>query len=269
MSTPLMTAEDASTPAVLRNIKALTFDIIGTCTDWHSVVSSCLRVHAPSNVASTSSPSTSDTTAALNSWASEFAHNWRSAFFRLLLELHERQQMMSGGEVYKVTLKQTMDKFGVSEQEWGDDVIHDLIKSWETASAWNDTAPGLRLLRRKFVLLGLTNGTTIVTINTNRRTGMEFDGIINSDIVGAYKPNPKMYQTALKALGASEGEVAMVAAHAYDLEAAKKCGFKTIYIRRATEDMDIDDAAIAAKEFDLVVNEGGLVELARRLGCEV
>lgn len=70
--------------------------------------------------------------------------------------------------------------------------------------------------------LGLTNGTTIVTINTNRRTGMEFDGIINSDIVGAYKPNPKMYQTAMKALGVGGVEVAMVAAHAYDLEAARK-----------------------------------------------
>lgn len=33
--------------------------------------------------------------------------------------------------------------------------------------------------------------------------------------------------------------------------------------------MDIDDSAIAAGGFDLVVAEGGLVELARRLGCEV
>lgn len=80
--------------------------------------------------------------------------------------------MMSGVEVYKVTLKQTMEKFQVKEQEWSDDVIDDLIKSWESASgklfyptswlrctsnygvfeAWNDTAPGLRLLRKKFIL---------------------------------------------------------------------------------------------------------------------
>lgn len=264
-----MTANDVSTPAALRSVRALTFDVIGTCTDWYSVVSARLQTHAPSNVASTSSPSGSDTASAVSTWASDFAHNWRSSFFKLLLELHERQQMMSGAEVSQVTLKQTMEKFQVNEQEWSDDVIGDLIKSWESASAWNDTAPGLRLLRKKFVLLGLTNGTTIVTINTNRRTGMEFDGIINSDIVGAYKPNPKMYQTAMKALGVGGVEVAMVAAHAYDLEAARKCGFKTVYIRRATEDVDISDTAIAARGFDLVVNEGGLVELARRLGCEV
>jgi 2-haloacid dehalogenase len=44
---------------------------------------------------------------------------------------------------------------------------------------------------------------------------------------------------------------------------------KTIYIRRATEDMDIDDAMIAQKGFDLVIGEGGLIELARRLGCQM
>lgn len=43
-------------------------------------------------------------------------------------------------------------------------------------------------------------------------------------------------------------------------------GMKTIYIERATEDMDVD---LSAHKFDLVINEGGLVELARRLGCEV
>ncbi|KAG9011857.1 hypothetical protein FRB90_006975 [Tulasnella sp. 427] len=233
MSTPLMTASDASTPAELRSVKALAFDIIGTCTDWHSVVSACLQAHAPSNIPSTSSPSASDTASAVDTWASEFAHNWRSSFFNLLFDLNERQQMMSGADVYRITLKQTMEKFQVGEAEWSEEVINHLIKSWETAS------------------------------------GMEFDAILNSDVIGAYKPNPKMYQTALKALAAGEGDVAMVAAHAYDLEAARKYGFKAIYIRRATEDIELDDAAIASKGFDLVINEGGLVELARRLGCEV
>ncbi|KAG9010532.1 hypothetical protein FRB90_007777 [Tulasnella sp. 427] len=223
MSVPLMTANDASTPAELRSVKALAFDIIGTCTDWHSVVSACLRTHAPgSSIPSTSSPSASDTASTVDTWASDFAHNWRSSFFNFLFDLSERQQMMSGADVYRITLKQTMEKFQVGEDEWSEEVINDLVKSWETASAWNDTAPGLRLLRKKFILLGLTNGVTIVTINTNRRTGMEFDAILNSDIIGAYKPNPKIYQTALKALAAGDGEVAMVAAHAYDLEAAKK-----------------------------------------------
>lgn len=46
-------------------------------------------------------------------------------------------------------------------------------------------------------------------------------------------------------------------------------GMRTIYIRRATEDMDINDEKLHSYGFDLIVNEGGLIELARRLGCEV
>lgn len=49
---------------------------------------------------------------------------------------------------------------------------------------------------------------------------MQWDMFFASDIVGAYKPSPKMYQTAIKALNLDPSECAMVAAHAYDLKAA-------------------------------------------------
>lgn len=42
-------------------------------------------------------------------------------------------------------------------------------------------------------------------------------------------------------------------------------GFKTIYIVRETEDVGLDPASL--KQFDLVISEGGLAELARRLGA--
>lgn len=49
---------------------------------------------------------------------------------------------------------------------------------------------------------------------------MEWDMFFASDIVGAYKPSAKNYQTAIKALMLTPPECIMVAAHAYDLEAA-------------------------------------------------
>jgi 2-haloacid dehalogenase len=56
----------------------------------------------------------------------------------------------------------------------------------------------------------------------NKRNGMIFDLVLTSDIIGSYKPDIIMYKTALRALGHEKdpGSVAMVAAHAYDLEAA-------------------------------------------------
>ncbi|KAG8962938.1 hypothetical protein FRC03_003608 [Tulasnella sp. 419] len=104
------------------------------------------------------------------------------------------------------------------------------------------------------------------TISVSRRTGVEWDLLLNSNITGVFKPHPKAYQFALTALDAvkSPEQVAMVAAHAYDLEAAKTHGMKTICIKRPTEDMDVD---VSKQSFDLLIEEGGLGELARRLGC--
>lgn len=50
------------------------------------------------------------------------------------------------------------------------------------------------------------------------------DAVLASDVIGTFKPNPSVYRTALKALQCEQapGNVAMVAAHAYDLEAAAK-----------------------------------------------
>jgi len=50
---------------------------------------------------------------------------------------------------------------------------------------------------------------------------MAFDLLLTADVVGAYKPDAKMYQKPLQVLGLQPGEIAMVAAHAYDLRAAR------------------------------------------------
>lgn len=71
--------------------------------------------------------------------------------------------------------------------------------------------------------IGLSNGTLTSTITINKRNDLQFDALLTSDIIGTYKPGTKMYQTAIKALnGTGPGEIAMVAAHAYDTDAAAK-----------------------------------------------
>jgi FMN phosphatase YigB (HAD superfamily) len=63
-------------------------------------------------------------------------------------------------------------------------------------------------------------------------------------------------------------QAAMVAAHAYDLRAAKKLGIRTIYVHRKSEDLDEDMDQVRA-EVDMFVDgtkpEAGLAELAERL----
>ncbi|KZV81029.1 hypothetical protein EXIGLDRAFT_780237 [Exidia glandulosa HHB12029] len=98
---------------------------------------------------------------------------------------------------------------------------------------------------------------------------MVFDLLLTSDVIHAYKPSPMMYQAALSALNLQPGEVALVAAHAYDLRAAREHGYRTIYVARDSElalepEEELENRT---KDFDLHL-EGGLIHLARALGME-
>jgi beta-phosphoglucomutase-like phosphatase (HAD superfamily) len=91
--------------------------------------------------------------------------------------------------------------------------------------------------------------------------------------------NPKVYLGAAYHLSLDPSKCALVAAHIQDLEAAERCGYRTIYVRRETEDLSFRDSVrprkagssedaqtgSGAREADLVVDS--FAELADILGC--
>lgn len=96
---------------------------------------------------------------------------------------------------------------------------------------------------------------------------MPFRHILSAEMFNSYKPNPAVYLGAAEKLGFKPEECAMVAAHLGDLEAAQKCGFKTIYVERPEEERD---GELREKEglVDVWVatEEEGFVTVAKRLG---
>ena len=70
--------------------------------------------------------------------------------------------------------------------------------------------------------------------------------------------NPKTYLGAIHHLGVPPEKVAMVAAHLHgDLLSAGSHGMKTVYVRRATEDVDVRDSVKSKAEggeVDVVVD---------------
>jgi len=237
----------------LQGVSALVFDLIGTTTDWHTPVAAALKAHASIHPALAASTIDWDA----------LAHEWRRDFFVYVAGLAKQGEEKPISEVYQVTLDALMQRHGITD--WDAAEQKDLIKSWAMMQAWKDTVPGLDALRRKFAIAVLSNGSSRTLIDSNKRNGMIFDLILTSNIVGHYKPNPEMYQAVQGALQYEPGEIAMVAAHVYDLDAAATQGFRTIYIMRHTEDVGVDPKTF--DKYDLVINEGGISELARRLGA--
>lgn len=68
----------------------------------------------------------------------------------------------------------------------------------------------------------LANGTARLQIDITKSSNLDFDLLLSSELLGMTKPDPAIYRKAIELLGHKPEECLMVAAHAYDLEAAKK-----------------------------------------------
>lgn len=68
----------------------------------------------------------------------------------------------------------------------------------------------------------LANGTARLQIDITKSSGLNFDMLLSSELLGLTKPDPAIYHKAIDLLGHKPEECLMVAAHAYDLKAAKK-----------------------------------------------
>jgi len=68
----------------------------------------------------------------------------------------------------------------------------------------------------------LANGTARLQIDVTKSSGLDFDLLLSSELLDLTKPDPAIYRKAIELLGHTPEECLMVAAHAYDLEAAKK-----------------------------------------------
>lgn len=148
-------------------------------------------------------------------------------------------------------------------------IVHDLSLIWHRLAPWPDAASGLDQLNSLGIQTAtLTNGS-LALINDLAAFGkLPFTHILSAEMFSSYKPNPAVYLGAADKLGLKPEECGMVAAHLGDLEAAQKCGFRTVYVERKDEERD---EVLRGKEglVDVWVREGeeGFVEVARRLGA--
>ncbi|KAL7343729.1 double-stranded DNA-binding domain-containing protein [Rhodotorula toruloides] len=282
----------------LKNVRAVLFDQFGTLTDWQGSISRLLEEEARK----TDQSSGAGSKAGLQSidWL-RFTQVWRDGYMR------RTREIASGGtgpgnidELHLEILNDLLEKpeYAVVKETWNAEKRRELCWLWHKLDgkssfalfcltqadtfyalpAWPDSKPGLEALRNldpPVLLATLSNGTLRLLVDVTRHNSLPLDAHFSGDLLSSYKPNPKMYCGASSLLGFDEdarkrGEVAMFASHIDDLRAASQHGLRTIYIRRASEDVGIPHGGAAVKpkseggEVDLVVdNVGELVKYLR------
>ncbi|KAK3988630.1 haloacid dehalogenase [Cladorrhinum sp. PSN332] len=245
----------------LQGIKALTFDVFGTLVSWRPTITSAL---SSSLLFPQSSPISALDLA--NLWRSSYGHftttydpatdPWKD------IDAHHHDSLVSLLTSHGIPLPTTEGLILLS-------------KTWHFLPPHPDVPAALKTLSKHYKTATLSNGNTTLLHDLVKLGDLTFTSIISAEDFKAYKPNPKVYLGACEKLGGGlePGQVAMVAAHLGDLQAARSLGFKTVYIERLGEESwsAEEERYKAAREWvDVWVEEGesGLLEVVRRLGLE-
>ena len=113
-------------------------------------------------------------------------------------------------------------------------VADDAIGLMGSMPAFIDTAAALEHLRGIGLRLGVLTQSAPAADGVLRFAGLRdrIEIVISAPESGAFKPDPRPYRMALERIGADAGEVALVAAHWWDVAGAKSAGLTTGWVAR-------------------------------------
>lgn len=237
-------------------IKAVLFDFMGTCLDWHSGTLAALPQSIPTKT------------------RSDFALQWRQNYFD---SNAERLAASLPPEDIDLTLRRTLDEM-LKEERWADvcagfDGLDDqeavkqrIVNAWHSMPAWPDVKSAINQLKELgYETFVHANGTTRLQLDLCRSSGLAFDTLFSSELLGVYKPARENYEKVLKLLKLRGEECVLVAAHAYDTRGAKTVGMKTVYVHRWTDDIQEDMEVVKGENDVFLESMEGLGDVIGRL----
>ncbi|RBQ73095.1 hypothetical protein FVER53590_02836 [Fusarium verticillioides] len=255
----------------LSKVKALTFDVFGTVVNWRSSVTDELTLRA---YRKTSSDLKQDVKARVQKLTEEdwgrFAQEWRNSYGKFTRGFDpEKHTWKTIDQHHHDSLVELLKAWDLADL-YSPAEIESLSLVWHRLTPWDDSSDGIHELGKTYKTSTLSNGNVSLLRDLNDFGNLGFQVLLSGERFGAYKPNPAVYTGAARELGLEPHEVSMVAAHLNDLEAARACGLRTIYVERPQEEAwdKEDERYQKAKEWvDIWITEDdqGFLALAQRL----
>lgn len=237
--------------ADLTNIRALTFDVFGTVVDWRSSIArEAEAMLGPCGVKL--------------DWGA-FANAWRKQYQPAMDAVRTgRRGYVAMDVLHREMLDVALEQFGVDDLDATEK--HRLTMGWRRLDPWPDAVEGMTRLKGSRAVVALSNGNIALILAMAKRVGIPWDTILGADLVGTYKPDAAIYESAPRLLDLAPGQVMMVACHPWDLDAAKAHGLATAYVHRP-EEWGADKArdVPAAGTYDVICHS--FTELAEAMGA--
>ncbi len=239
---------------VLSDIKALTFDVGGTVFDWHSTIRDEVARLAGERGVEVDAP--------------KLTNDWRSRMFELLASVRSGDlPWMNADQMHRRALDDILPNHPTLALSAA--ARDDLNLVWHRLRVWPDFPPALERLRSRYTVVVLTILSWSIAVDSSKRGGLWWDGIISCEFLGHYKPDREVYENGVRLLGVAPEQAMMVAAHPGDLRGAKAAGLHTAYVPRPDERgpgtlAGFDDPDLSPQA-DFDINARDFADLARRL----
>jgi 2-haloacid dehalogenase len=203
------------------SIRALVFDVFGTCTDWRG------SVIREIDAAAQAKGLTVDSSAMADEWR-------REGYIGGIARIRAGQMpYVSSDELFRGKLDELLPRYGLTgltEPE-----VAELAHAWRRLDPWSDTVPGLQRLKTRFTISPLSNGSFATLTTMAKRSAMPWDCIITTELRRTYKPEREAYLLAPELLDLQPDQVMLVAAHESDLKGAQAAGLHTALVPRPGE----------------------------------
>ncbi|MEF8819587.1 MAG: HAD family hydrolase [Haloferacaceae archaeon] len=155
-------------------------------------------------------------------------------------DAYEEAFMLARHDGYERPVRRLARAVGAEPGETRVASLVDRLERLEAAQvAYDDALPAVERLRDRGAALALvtnTDATSLARLRERFPVDEAFDAVVASYEVGALKPAPAMFETALDRVGADAGEAAMVGdSPGSDVRAARRLGLRAVLVDRADE----------------------------------
>jgi 2-haloacid dehalogenase len=233
----------------VKPLRVLLFDTFGTLVDWRaSLIELAEAVAARDGLQA--------------DWAAVI-DDWRRAYQPAMDKVRRGGPWRDLDALQRDSLDDVLAQRGISLPAADRE---SLVMGWRQLRPWPDSRAGLDRLRSKHVTATLSNGHLALLADLLKFADLRVDAVLSAQLAGSYKPDARVYLTALDLLECRPEDAGMVAAHGPDLEAAAALGLRPIFVRRPLE-WGPGAPPPQPPALDGLLDTDGLGDLATALGC--
>ena len=187
----------------------LSFDCYGTLIDWQDGVVRAFRDLLPGDAEN----------------VEDIFPLWERTQREML-----REPYTPYAEILRGSFRRTMETLGYRCPAFAVESFVDSLARWEP---FPDVNPALIRLSQRYKLAVISNIDRQLLGGTLRRLSVRFDSIMTAEDARTYKPDPAMFELALRKMACQPQEAAHIAFGAdYDLEPACGLGIRVVYLNR-------------------------------------